>query len=93
MTLLCGECQVPAETVTNEDGEAEALCPYCGQRDKMVQAHQIATEHLGHKASVALQDALQRVMKGNEYVKLETKALPKRRFRWHAKDDPDEMLH
>lgn len=84
--VVCGDCQVSAESVTNDDGDDEIVCPNCGQKDSLKDAHEIVQEYLGYQASVALQETIQRAVKGNKFVKFETKPLPKRTFRWHAKN-------
>lgn len=42
--VICGKCKTDPELVEDANGEAEAVCRSCGQRDKVKDALRIAGE-------------------------------------------------
>lgn len=82
--VVCGKCNRDPEIVTGASGEVEAVCPGCGQRDKLKDALRIGSEHFEHQAGATLQDLLRDATKDSEFMQFEATPLPQRSFRWHA---------
>ena len=82
--IVCGKCKVGAEVVTDASGEEEAVCPSCGQRDKVADAFRIAGEQLADDAARTVQDVLGKSVRGSKVMKFEANRIPRRSFRWHA---------
>lgn len=84
--VVCGKCQVGAEAILEDDGNAYAVCPSCGQRDKVEDAQRIAGEHYTEGVKAQLNATLSNVARGSKIIKF-TSRFPKRPdadFRWHA---------
>ena len=82
--IMCGKCRVGAEAVTDTDGKKEAVCPSCGQRDKVEDALRVAGEQAADAAARQLQSGIADSVRGNKFMKFEGKPLPRRTFKWHA---------
>ena len=81
--VVCGTCKVEPEIVSEADGEA-AICPSCGQRDKVEDAIRIAEEQVTDSTTRALQDAVRSAVRSNEFLNFEAEPLPRRNFKWHG---------
>ena len=81
--VICGTCQVEPEVVTNADGEPEAVCPQCGQRDKTDDAVRIAQEYAVDAIGRGFQGMIGDAVKGNPSIKFTAERIPARNFRWH----------
>lgn len=82
--VVCGKCKVKPELVEDADGNVEAVCDSCGQRDDVKDAARIAGEQAADVAARAFQSSISRSVRGNKFMKFEAKPLPRRTFRWHA---------
>lgn len=80
--LVCAACYRDPDVVTNADGELEAVCRGCGQRDDVENAKQIASENFKHQAAIAFQEATRHAVRGSKVVKFEGQRIPKREFDW-----------
>ena len=81
--VVCGKCRSDIAIITDTDGEV-AMCPMCGQKDDLEQAHRIAGEHFLRQMMPDLQQGIGDVIRGNEFVKLSTKRQPRGTYSWHA---------
>jgi len=85
-TVVCGKCQVGADAILEDDGDAYAVCPSCGQRDKVEDAQRIAGEHFTESVKAELNATLSDFVRGSKIIKF-TSSFPRRSdadFRWHA---------
>jgi hypothetical protein len=84
--VVCGKCQLGAEVVTDADGNAEAVCPACGQRDKVEDAQRIAGEHYTEGVKAMLNKTMSDAARGSKVLKFKPGAPLKAdsAFRWHA---------
>lgn len=81
--FVCGSCKVDPEVVTNADGSAEAVCPGCGQRDKIEDVQRIGGEHFLQSSIPDIQKGIGDAFRG-KFTKFEAKPVPQRTKRWHA---------
>lgn len=82
--VICGRCKVEPELVENADGNAEVVCPSCGQRDNANDAARIAGEQAMDAAARHFQSAVRSGVVGSKFVIFEAKRVPNRTFNWHA---------
>ena len=82
--VVCGQCKVDPELVEDGTGNAQAVCPRCGQRDDVNKAARIAGEHAMDQATRAFQHHAIQGAQRNEFIRFEANPLPNRTFRWHA---------
>lgn len=80
--LVCAACQRDPDVVTKGDGELEAVCRGCGQRDSVESAKQIASENFKHQAAIAFQEATRHAVRGSKIVRFDGKRIPEREFNW-----------
>lgn len=81
--VVCATCKIEPKLLANEEGDHEAFCAVCQQRDKVDDALRIAGEHLAYESQRALQKGLTARTRGNKAVKFEAKRLFRQTFRWH----------
>lgn len=84
--VICAKCQLDPEIVTNANGQAEARCPGCGQRDNVDDAVRIAGEQATDRAKSDLNDALRNATRGSKFIKLQREFPTGGHFRWKAVD-------
>jgi hypothetical protein len=84
--VVCGSCKVEPEVTSHSNGDREAVCPGCGQRDEAQDAIRIAEQHLADEAARSVQSALRGAIKPSKFIKFEAKRIPQRTFRWHLVD-------
>lgn len=82
--IVCGSCEVPPEVVTNDDGKSEAVCPSCGQRDKVEDALRIGGEHYVEGAKATLNKQMRNMARGSKFIKFESGFKTGGSFKWHA---------
>lgn len=81
--VVCGKCQSDVAILADPDGEV-AMCPICGQRDNLEEAHRVAGEHFLYEAIPDLQKSIGQALKGGSFMKLTPERQPRRSYRWHA---------
>jgi hypothetical protein len=82
--IVCGACKLPPDVVTDDDGNSEAVCPGCGQRDKVEDALRIGGEHYVEGAKAALNKKMRDVASGSKFIKFESGFSTGGTFKWHA---------
>lgn len=82
--VVCGTCQVDPEIVANADGNDEAVCPGCGQSDKLEDATRIAGEHYVEGVKAMLNKTMRDAARGSKIIKFKPGAPLRTDFRWHA---------
>jgi hypothetical protein len=84
--VVCGKCQLGAEVVTDADGNAEAVCPGCGRRDKIEDAQRIASEHYVEAVKATLNKTMRDAARRSKFMKFDSGGplKPDSAFRWHA---------
>ncbi len=83
LKFVCGSCKVAPEIVTDADGNAEAVCPRCGQRDKIEDVQRIGGEHFLQSSMPGFQKGIGKAFSG-KFTKFEAEPIRKRAFKWHA---------
>lgn len=81
--VVCGTCKVEPKLLADDEGDREAFCAVCQQRDTVDEALRIASEHFIYESQRAQQKGLSVRTRGSKSVKFEAKRLPRRSFRWH----------
>ena len=84
--VVCGKCKVGPRLVPKPDGEVEAVCPECGQWDKIEDASRIASEHAGDSGIGFFQRGFGRSAR-TPFARFEAKPRERPIFRWHAVRD------
>lgn len=82
LTVLCGRCKCPVETVANPQAHDKVTCPRCNRSDRFDKVMNSVKEHIFHLTTKSMTEGLARSTRGNRYVKFETKQSPHRSFRW-----------
>lgn len=80
--VVCAKCQVGPRLVAKPGGEIEAVCPQCGQWDKVEDASRIAAEHAEESGLGSFQRGFGR--SAPKPAKFEVTTGEKPIFRWHA---------
>lgn len=77
-TILCGSCKVPVEGPADPQPQDTITCPRCGRHDSfknvMASVERHATDLIGNN----FHDRLSSSMRGNKFVKVKSKRIPKR---------------
>jgi predicted RNA-binding Zn-ribbon protein involved in translation (DUF1610 family) len=81
-TVLCAECKIALQPVTQQQTEDWFACPTCGTGDTrenvLLEAKDHATELVAH----ALQDAARNAAKRNKFITFRGQSIPKRSYRF-----------
>lgn len=64
------------------NGDREAICLRCGQRDNSESVIRIVGEYAQHEATLALEQRLAGNGWGNKFAKFAVTKTPRRSFRW-----------
>jgi hypothetical protein len=84
--VVCSKCEVDPEIVTDAEGNAEAVCPGCGQRDNVEDAQRIAGDHAVNQARATLQDAMRDAARGSKIIQFKPGAPTGGTFKWKLVD-------
>lgn len=77
-TILCGACKVPLQGPSDGDDNNVFSCPSCGASDTRKEVLRIVAKHVEEVSARALQESLRKSFRGNKFVKLDAKTIPKR---------------
>ena len=64
------------------NGDREAICLTCGQRDPAEIAIKIVGEHAQYMAAVLFEQRMQEYANGNRFARFKIKPTPRQKFRW-----------
>jgi len=84
--VVCSKCEVDPQIVTDANGDREAVCPECGQSDKVEDAVRIAGEHAVNDAKAMLNEKMRGVARGSKFIKFKSGFTSGGNFRWKAAD-------
>ena len=84
--VVCSTCEVDAKVVADANGEEEAVCSQCGQRDKVEDAVRIAGEHAVDQAKATLNDAMRDVARSSKFIQFKPGSPTGGTFRWKLAD-------
>jgi rubredoxin len=79
--ILCNKCKVPPEPIADSQPETWR-CPRCGVSDTRENILREVKEHATEVAARYLQDGLRDAVRGNRFLKVESKPIPKRSYRF-----------
>jgi predicted nucleic-acid-binding Zn-ribbon protein len=85
--VVCSKCGVDAQVIADDEGNKEAVCPVCGQRDSVEDAIRIAGEHFAQEARTMLNKAMSDAARGSKVIQYKPGSTTRRSFRWKAVDD------
>jgi len=80
--ILCGKCEVPLEIPANADAESTVRCPRCGISEKLKSAAAEAGRFLADHKAQLLSKTLRDIARGRKHLKITTKPVKKRHYRF-----------
>lgn len=81
-TVLCGTCKCAVETVSDPQAHDKVTCPRCGASDRFDNVMATVKEHVVYLAQKTLSESLAKVARSSRFLKVTTKHVPNRSFRW-----------
>jgi uncharacterized paraquat-inducible protein A len=68
--VVCSKCEVVPNAVTDAQGEEEAVCPRCGQRDKLKDAARIARQHTADQMKALISQEMQGAARSSRVMEI-----------------------
>lgn len=87
-TILCGTCKVPLQGPSDGKDENVFSCPSCGASDTRKEVLRIVAQYVEEVTARAMQERLRKSMRGNKFIKLEGKPIPKGSHKYVADYKP-----
>lgn len=80
--VVCGSCRAEPEIMGYANGDREAICLKCGQRDSAENVIRIVGEHAQYSAVIQFERRMAENANGNWFAKFKIKPTPHQKFRW-----------
>lgn len=80
--ILCGRCKVPIQGPSDGNDQSVFSCPSCGASDTRKEVLRIVAKHVQEVTARAMQEGLRKSMRGNKFIKLDAKPIPKRTYKF-----------
>lgn len=64
------------------NGDREAICLHCGQRDSAENLIRTVGEHAQHEAMILLERRMLENANGNRFARIKIKPTPRQKFKW-----------
>jgi hypothetical protein len=80
--VLCGKCKVPLEGPAKPEPESVFSCPSCRASDTHQNVMAEVKDYVTETTAKHLQKRLRSAVAGNKWMKVETKPIPQRSYRF-----------
>lgn len=80
--VVCGSCKAEPEVMGYANGDREAICLKCGQRDSAESVIRIVGEHAQYSATIQFERRMEENANGNRFARIKIKPMPRLKFRW-----------
>lgn len=80
--VVCGSCKTEPEVMGYANGDREAICLHCGQRDSAENLIRTVGEHAQHEAMILLERRMLENANGNRFARIKIKPTPRQKFKW-----------
>ena len=84
--VVCGSCKTEPEVMGYANGDREAICLSCGQRDRAENVIRIIGEYAQHEATIQFERRMEENAKGNRFAKIRIKPTRRQKFKWRLLD-------
>lgn len=80
--VVCGSCKVEPEVMGYANGDREAICLNCGQRDSAEAAIKIVGDQAEYEAALHFEFRMSENARGNRFATYRIKPISRQKFRW-----------
>jgi hypothetical protein len=83
--VVCGSCKIEPEVMGYANGDREAICLSCGQRDSVETAIKIVGDNAQYEAALYFELRLSENARGNRFATFKIKPMARQKFSWRLK--------